>query len=77
VSLIFNFILVPGHVETTYKLAHFERRHAGVEKGEEVLNSAIDAAKDPKPKGFLIASKAKYLYAVSYRKKGKFRRCIF
>ncbi|KAJ3108350.1 hypothetical protein HDU97_001475 [Phlyctochytrium planicorne] len=55
---------VPGHVETIYKQAHFERRHSGFEAGEEILTKAIDEASEDKAKAFLVVAKAKYIYNV-------------
>ncbi|KAJ3332763.1 ribosomal RNA processing protein [Blyttiomyces sp. JEL0837] len=54
---------LPGHVETTYKFANFERRQTSVEKGEEVLTNAISTALNNKSKGFLVTTKAKYILA--------------
>ncbi|KAJ3151446.1 proteasome regulatory particle base subunit, partial [Irineochytrium annulatum] len=53
---------VPGHCETLYKVAHFERRQSGVEKGDEILAGAIAEASDDKAKAFLITTRAKYFY---------------
>ncbi|KAJ3204814.1 hypothetical protein HDU67_009296 [Dinochytrium kinnereticum] len=55
---------VPGHVETLYKLAYFEKRQSGFEKGLEVLSNGIDSASDNKAKAFLVVTKAKYVYNI-------------
>ncbi|KAJ3059498.1 hypothetical protein HDU98_004506, partial [Podochytrium sp. JEL0797] len=54
---------VPGHVETLYKYAHFMRRNFGLEQAEECFTSAIALAPDEKAQGFMMACKAKFLYA--------------
>ncbi|RKO86442.1 hypothetical protein BDK51DRAFT_22999, partial [Blyttiomyces helicus] len=53
---------VPSHLETTVKLAHFERRHGDREKVDETFNSSIETATDDKSKAFLEAQKAKILF---------------
>ncbi|KAJ3117957.1 hypothetical protein HDU96_004633 [Phlyctochytrium bullatum] len=53
---------VPGHVETLYKFAHFERRQTSFEKGDEILSDGIEKATDDKAKAFLVVTRAKYFY---------------
>ncbi|KAJ3384768.1 hypothetical protein HDU84_002653 [Entophlyctis sp. JEL0112] len=53
----------PGHLETIFKHAHYLRRNFGVEKGEEALSSAIEAVSDEKARGFLVATKARYIHS--------------
>ncbi|KAJ3296251.1 hypothetical protein HDU79_007147 [Rhizoclosmatium sp. JEL0117] len=54
---------VPGHIETLYKYAHFMRRNYGIDKADECFVSAVSLVNDDKAKGFLIASRAKFIYA--------------
>ncbi|ORY49067.1 hypothetical protein BCR33DRAFT_714130 [Rhizoclosmatium globosum] len=58
---------VPGHIETLYKYAHFMRRNYGIDKADECFVSAVSLVNDDKAKGFLIASRAKFIYAVRKR----------